>query len=89
MIKIKTYHVGGFNPLNRCKTLADALAKAKDDDIIEIHKTIKESVTITKAVIIKGNNNKFLSEQGVVGISTNNHLVIYDMNFVKRAVTRL
>lgn len=82
VINIKTYHVGGFNPLNRCKTLADALAKAKDDDIIEIHKTIKESVTTTKAVIIKGNNNKFLSEQGVVGISTNNHLVIYDMNFV-------
>lgn len=82
MITIKTYHVGGFNPLNRCKTLADAISKAKDDDVIELHKTIKESVSVDKAVIIKGNKNKFTVTQGLVGIDAQNHVVIEDVNFI-------
>lgn len=32
-----TYHVGGLNPFNKCKTLKDAVEKAKYDDVIEIH----------------------------------------------------
>lgn len=82
MIIIKTYHVGGLNPLNRCKTLADAIAKAKDDDVIAIHKTVKESVSIDKAIIIQGNGNKFICEQGVLGINATKHLVIENLNII-------
>ena len=48
---MKILHVGGFNPINRFKTLYDALQKAKHDDQIILHKNIKESVVIDKAII--------------------------------------
>lgn len=79
---MKTFHVGGLNPINRCKTLSDAIEKAKDDDIIQIHKTIKETVTIKKNVIIKGNNNKFVVESGTLGINAQNKLTISDLKFI-------
>ena len=36
---MKTYHVGGINPIRDAKPLADALAKVNHDDIIELLKT--------------------------------------------------
>ena len=79
---MKTFHVGGLNPINRCKSLSDAVEKAKDDDIIQIHKTIKETVTIKKNLIIEGNNNKFVVESGTLGINAQNKLTISDLKFI-------
>ena len=79
---MKTYHIGGLNPIRRYKTLGDALQHVQDDDTIEIHKTLKESVTVTKAVIIKGNGNKFKVEQGLIGINAKSHVVIDNLQFI-------
>lgn len=79
---MKTFHVGGLNPIHRCKSLSDAIEKAKDDDIIQIHKTIKETVTIKKNVIIEGNNNKFIVESGTLGVNAQNKLTISDLKFI-------
>ena len=79
---MKTFHVGGLNPINRCKSLSDAVEKAKDDDIIQIHKTIKETVTIKKNIIIEGNGNKFVVESGTLGINAQNKLTISDLKFI-------
>ena len=48
---MKTIHVGGINPIRRVKTLTEAIQKAVDDDTIEIHKNIEESVTVDKNTI--------------------------------------
>lgn len=81
---MKILHVGGFNPINRFKTLYDALQKAKHDDQIILHKNIKESVVIDKAIILNGNGYKFNVENSTVGIKNEdkNHLVIENITFV-------
>lgn len=76
-----TYHVGGFNPIHYCKTLKDALDKAKADDIIEIHKNINEAVTITKPIQIKGNGHTWRVPQGKLGIKVTAKILISDVNF--------
>ena len=78
---MKTIHVGGINPIRRVKTLTEAIQKAVDDDTIEIHKNIEESVTVDKNIIIKGNNNTFTVPSGKVGIMANEPIEIYDLNF--------
>lgn len=78
---MKTIHVGGINPIRRVKTLTEAIQKAVDDDTIEIHKNIEESVTVDKNIIIKGNNNTFTVPYGKVGIMANEPIEIYDINF--------
>ena len=78
---MKTIHVGGINPIRRVKTLTEAIQKAMDDDTIEIHKNIEESVTVNKNIIIKGNNNTFTVPSGKVGIMANEPIEIYDINF--------
>ncbi len=78
---MKTIHVGGMNPIRRVKTLTEAIQKAVDDDTIEIHKNIEESVTVDKNIIIKGNNNTFTVPSGKVGIMANEPIEIYDINF--------
>lgn len=78
---MKTIHVGGINPIRRVKTLTEAIQKAVDDDTIEIHKNIEESVTVDKNIIIKGNNNTFTVPSGKVGIMANEPIEIYDINF--------
>lgn len=81
---MKTYHVGGINPINRCKTLQEAINKTKDDDKIIIHKTIKESVTVNTDIIIDGNNNKFHVDHNQVGISANKKIVISNIEFITK-----
>lgn len=83
-LKMKTYHVGGFNPINKCKTFEDAYDKAKDDDTIELHKNIEltsNSDGITKDIIIKGNNNTISVPQGKVGIMSMQPIEISDVTF--------
>lgn len=81
---MKVLHVGGFNPLNRFKTLEDALKKAKHDDQIILHKHVNESVIINKSIILDGNGYSLKIDSGTVGIknSNNNHLVINNLTFI-------
>ena len=79
---MKTLHVGGISLINRCKTLQEAINKAKDDDKIIIHKTIKESVSIDKDIIIEGNGNKFHVESNTVGLVANKNIVIDNLEFI-------
>lgn len=78
---MKTIHVGGVNPIRRVKTLTDAIAKASDDDTIELHKNIEESVTIDKNIIINGNNNTMTVPTGNVGIRTKKPIELSNLNF--------
>ena len=52
-----------------------------DDDTIEIHKDIEESVTINKNIIIKGNNHTLKVPQGLIGLNIVNKIEIYDLKF--------
>lgn len=81
---MKILHVGGFNPLNRFKTLEDALKKAKHDDQIILHKHVNESVIINKSIILDGNGYSLKIDSDTVGIknSNNNHLVINNLTFI-------
>lgn len=80
---MKTYHVGGFNPINRFKTLKEALENKKvhDDDTIIIHKNLNETVKVTKNVIIQGNGHTFSVEQGKAGIKTVSPCEIHNLKF--------
>lgn len=80
---MKTYHVGGFNPINRFKTLKEALEskKVQDDDTIVIHKNLDETVKVTKNVIIQGNGHIFSVEQGKAGIKTVSPCEIHNLKF--------
>lgn len=81
---MKVLHVGGFNPLNRFKTLEDALKKAKHDDQIILHKHVNENVIINKSIILDGNGYSLKIDSDTVGIknSNNNHLVINNLTFI-------
>lgn len=81
---MKVLHVGGFNPLNRFKTLEEALKKAKHDDQIILHKHVNESVIINKSIILDGNGYSLKIDSDTVGIknSNNNHLVINNLTFI-------
>lgn len=79
---MKTYHVGGLNPVRRYKTLDAALAQAKDDDTIELHKNITFSGTITKNIILNGNQCTINVENGTIGIDCTSPVVLNDVNFI-------
>lgn len=81
---MKVLHVGGFNPLNRFKTLEEALKKAKHDDQIILHKHVNESVIINKSIILDGNGYSLKIDSDTVGIknNNNNHLVINNLTFI-------
>lgn len=75
------YHVGGFIPINRVRSIGEALEKAKHGDIIELHKHVTESVTISENLFIKGNGHTFHVKNGQVGISTSQPLRIENLTF--------
>ena len=81
---MKVLHIGGFNPLNRFKTLEEALKKAKHDDQIILHKNINENVIINKSIILDGNGYSLKIDSDTVGIknNNNNHLVINNLTFI-------
>lgn len=76
-----TYHVGGLNPIRRFKTLQDAVDKASYDDIIEIHKTIQETVVIEKPLQIKGNGNTWTVDAGKMGLMSTQPIIIDNVIF--------
>lgn len=75
------YRVGGLNPIRRCKTLTEAVKKASFDDEIHIHKTINESITIDKPLIIKGNGHKWQVEKGTIGLLITQPVIVSDLDF--------
>lgn len=79
---MKTFHIGGMNPVRRYKTLEAALAEVKDDDTIEIHKNLIFSGKIPHNVIINGNGHTVNIENGKIGFDCQNEIVINDLNFV-------
>lgn len=81
MTALKTYHVGGLNPIRRVKTFSEALSLAKDDDTIELHKNIIEAVEITKNIIIKGNGNTWTTPSTKVAIVAKVPIELYDIKF--------
>lgn len=83
---MKTFNVGGLNPIRRFKTLAEAVSKATDDDTIELHKDVAESIAIKKNIIIKGNKHTFTVPTGKVGLDGKVPFEIYDLKI--KAQTR-
>ena len=78
---MKTYHVGGLNPIHRCKTLKEALNKAQDDDTIELHKNINEYIEVKKNIIIDGHNHVFNVDKGKVGIRGKSEFELHNLKF--------
>lgn len=76
-----TYHVGGFNPIRRTKTLSEAVEKASYDDIIELHKNINETIIIDKPLQIKGNSYKWTVESGSMGLKITQPTILEDIQF--------
>ena len=79
---MKTFHVGGMNPVRRYKTLGAALVEAKDDDTIELHKNITFSGRISHNIILNGNGHVFTVENGSVGLDCEDKVVIKNLTFV-------
>lgn len=78
---MKTIHVGGINPINRAKTLQDAILKAKDDDTIVLHKNETVSSTIDKNIIIDGKGHTLTVESGQAGLVVNAPLELENVTF--------
>lgn len=76
-----TYHVGGFNPIRRTKTLSEAAEKASYDDVIELHKNINETIIIDKPLQIKGNGYKWTVESGSMGLKITQPTILEDIQF--------
>ena len=64
-----TYNVGGLFKGHHCKTLTEALAKAKHDDRIVLHKNVTESVKIEKDIILDGNGHTLTVPDEYIGLS--------------------
>ena len=79
---MKTFHVGGMNPLRRYKTLAAALTEAKDDDTIELHKNLTFCGKITRNIILKGNGHTITVENGAVGFDCSVPVVLSDLTLI-------
>lgn len=79
---MKTFHVGGINPLRRYKTLDAALKEAKDDDTIELHKNVVFSGGINRNIILNGNGHTLTVEKGKVGLDCSAPIVIRDLTFL-------
>lgn len=82
---MKTYHVGGLNPIHRFKTLSDALKKVQDDDTIILHKNVDEYVKIDKNIILDGHNHTVNVNKGKVGFHITSQCEIHNLNFKAQA----
>lgn len=78
---MKTLNVGGFSPFHRFKTLAEALAAAQEDDVIELHTNLEEHIQTSKNVIIHGNHHILTIPLGKAGLKTSAGLEISDLTF--------
>lgn len=78
---MKTIHVGGLNPFNRVKNLAEALQKANNDDTIVLHKNEIIASNIDKNIIIKGEGHTLTVESEHAGLTINKPVVIENVKF--------
>lgn len=81
-MKAKQHHVGGLNPLNRHKTLTDAVTVAKPGDTIVLHKNVTETVTINIPLSIQGNNHTLYVNQGKVGLTVDANVHVSDLTVI-------
>lgn len=79
---MKTFHIGGFSPLRRYKTLEAVLAEANDDDTIELHKNVTFSGKIPHNIILNGNGHTLTVENGRVGFDCQAPIVITNLTIV-------
>ena len=79
---MKTFHIGGFNPIRQYKTLDAALMQVKDDDTIELHKNITFAGTIKKNIIINGNGHTIHVKNGTIGMNCEEHVVLQNLTLV-------
>ena len=79
---MKTFHVGGINPVRRYQSLEAALKQVKDDDIIELHKNVTFTGTLAYNIIIEGNGHVLNVENGTVGLHSEKSVVIKNLTIL-------
>lgn len=79
---MKTFHVGGMNPLRRYRSLEEALKNVQDDDTIELHKNCTFSGVVSKNIILEGHGHTIKVESGKVGLSCDAPIVIRDLTLL-------
>ena len=78
----KTLHVGGKHFFNRFSNLEAAVERATDDDVIELHKDIKDiAVYISKNITIIGNGHVVMPAEGKTAFDCSAYVTIKDINF--------
>lgn len=80
--QMKTFHVGGMNPVRRYKTLDTALAQMKDDDTLELHKNVVFSGQVESNIIFNGNGHTLTVENGSIGLDCKDEIVINNLTVV-------
>ena len=79
---MKTLHVGGVSLFNRYKDLSAALSAARDDYIIELHKSLKDvSAVADKNVTIHGNGHTLTPAPGTTALNCTAFITLKDLNF--------
>lgn len=79
---MKTLYVGGSHFLNRFSSLEAAVARAEDDDIIEICKDLKDvEVKVSKNITINGNGHQIIPASGKCAVMANAYVTLNDIRF--------
>lgn len=79
---MKTLYVGGSHFLNRFSSLKAAVARAEDDDIIEICKDLKDvAVKVEKNIIINGNGHLITPESGQCAVTALVYITLNNIRF--------
>lgn len=79
---MKTLHIGGISLMNRHKDLESALDAAMDDDVIEIHKDLKDvSAVIDRNITIKGGGHTITPAAGCTAFTCTSFVTIQHLAF--------
>lgn len=79
---MKTLYVGGRHFFNRFSNLEAAVERAKDDDIIELHKDVHEAkIYINKNITINGNGHLITPEAGKTAFDCASYVTLNDIRF--------
>ena len=79
---MKTFHVGGMNPIRRYNSLEAALKNVQDDDTIELHKNCTFSGVVSKNIILEGHGHTIKVESGKAGLSCDAPIVIRNLTLL-------
>lgn len=85
---MKTLYVGGSHFFNRFSSLEAAIARASNDDIIEICKDLKDVCVYTaKNIIIHGNGHLITPAEGKTALECASYITLEDARFECRPRT--